>query len=108
MFSLGAQADGTSIPINDRVALRDYILSNNYVSRLTGNEFVKSDEPLTDRVVKYYDDNYNGAVVRYGFGTVLLDKRGVKDSISHGIGRNKASAFAAVPEIIKSGALVDY
>lgn len=108
MFSLGAQADGTSIPINDRVALRDYILSNNYVSRLTGNEFAKSDEPLTDRVVKYYDDNYNGAVVRYGFGTVLLDKRGVKDSISHGIGRNKASAFAAVPEIIKSGALVDY
>lgn len=38
---------------------------------------------------------------------MLLDERSVKDSIAHGIGRNKAIAFAAVPEIIRDGAIID-
>ena len=38
---------------------------------------------------------------------MLLDERSVKDSIAQGIGRNKAIAFAAVPAIIKGGAIID-
>gem|GEM_PF-5313572 len=98
---------GKDISLDDRLAQRRYLLSDNYVSSLTGNEFQKSDSPLTERVVKYYNDNYGGKVERESVGTVLLDGRSVKDSISHGIGRNKAIAFAAVPEIIKDGAIID-
>lgn len=100
--------NGLLIGIDDRLSQKKYLSSNNYVSSLSGSEFEKSKEPLVDRVVKYYTDNYGGEVKRDGFGVVFLDKRGVKDSISHGFGRNKAAAFAAVPEIIKNGALIDY
>ena len=62
---------------------------------------------MIDRVVKFYNDNYGGKVERKGLGTVYMDRRGVKDSISHGIGRLKSAAFAAVPEIIKDGMLID-
>lgn len=95
------------IAIDDRVAQREYLLSDNYVSSLTGDEFAKSDKPLTERVAQFYADNYDGKVERKGLGTVILDKRGVKDSLSHGIGRNKAAAFAAVPDIIRNGVLID-
>ena len=87
--------------------MHDYLFSDNYVSKLTGNEFPKEEESLIDRVVKFYNDNYGGKVERKGLGTVYMDKRGVKDSISHGIGRLKSAAFAAVPEIIKDGMLID-
>ena len=41
-------------------------------------------------------------------GEVILNRRGVKDDISHGIGRKKAASFAAVPEVIEQGKIVDY
>jgi len=91
----------------ERVAQRDYILSDKYVTSLKGDEFAKTDEPLTDRVAKYYSDNYDGQIERENFGVVILDRRGVKDSISHGIGRTKSAAFAAVPEIIRDGIQID-
>ena len=103
----GYGVDAREIALDDRVAQRDYLLSDNYVSSLTGDEFAKSDKPLTERVAEYYTEKYDGKVEREGLGTVILDKRGVKDSLSHGIGRNKAAAFAAVPDIICNGVLID-
>ena len=103
----GERVKGNDIAIDDRVAQREYLLSDNYVASLTGDEFAKSDEPLTERVAQFYAENYGGEVEREGVGVVVLDKRGVKDSISHGVGRNKAAAFAAVPDIIRDGVLVD-
>lgn len=95
------------IAISDRMAQREYLLSDNYVSSLAGDEFAKSDKPLTERVAQFYAEKFDGKVEREGLGTVILDKRGVKDSLSHGIGRNKAAAFAAVPDIIRNGVLID-
>lgn len=103
-----ARNTGRDIALDDRVSQREYLLSDNYVARLTGNEFAKSDTPLTERVAQFYTEKYGGKVEREGFGMVHLDKRGVKDSLSHGLGRNKAAAFAAVPSIIKDGALIDH
>jgi len=85
----------------------EYLLGNNYASILTGNEFQKDETPLTEKVVKYYLDKYNGRIERDNFGTVILDKNGVNDSLSHGIGRTKASAFMAVPNIIQKGRIID-
>lgn len=58
-------------------------------------------------MVRYYDENYSGRVEREGLGEVLLDRRGVRDSIAHGIGRTKSAAFAAVPDIIKNGVIIE-
>lgn len=37
-----------------------------------------------------------------------MQKRGIKDDISHGIGQEKAAAFMAVPDVLKCGKVVDY
>ncbi len=91
----------------EKAAIAAYLLGDDVVARLTGNEFEKDDMPITKRVAEYYDTKYAGRVERAGVGTILLDERSVKDSISHGLGRTKAAAFAAVPEIISGGRIID-
>ena len=86
--------------------MKDYLLHGKPVSGLTGNEFQKDKTPLTEKVGKFYQEKYGGEVTRDGFGKVVLDKRGVKDSLSHGIGRAKSAAFAAVPSIITDGRII--
>lgn len=39
-------------------------------------------------------------------GDIVLDKEGVKSSIGHGVGREKISAFALIPEIIEKGRII--
>ena len=85
----------------------DFIYTTEPVSELTGDEFQKDDKPLTDKVVDFYKENYNGQVERTDIGVVKLDKEGVKDSLGHGIGRKKAIAYASVPEVIKNGFIFD-
>ena len=41
-----------------------------------------------------------------GIGSVTLDAAAVKRSIGHGIGRDKAAAFAAVPDVLRLGRIV--
>ena len=91
----------------EKAALRNALLNGKAVTTLTGNEFGKDEVRLTDKVPAYYQENYGGKVTRDGLGEVLLDKESVKDSISHGIGRTKSAAFAAVPEIITQGLIID-
>jgi hypothetical protein len=91
----------------EAAAKYDYLLSESWVAHLTGSEFQKDATPLTEKVAQFYLNKYNGQVERKGFGIVVLDKKGVKDSIAHGIGSTKSAAFAAVPDIIKSGVVID-
>ncbi len=74
---------------------------------LTGEEFAKGEKNLVQQVGEYFDQ-LGGQVERQGFGTVRLSRRGVKDSMAHGLGRKKAAAFAAVPEVIQNGVQIDY
>ena len=86
---------------------KKFLLSDNVVDKLKGDEFKSDGVPLTEKVDKYYKEKYNGKVDRDDLGEVILDKRSVKDSIAHGIGKLKASAFAGVPEVIKKGLIID-
>ena len=36
-------------------------------------------------------------------GEVKLDLEGIKDSLGHGLGKEKAAAYAAVPQLIEKG-----
>jgi hypothetical protein len=89
------------------VSVYDYLLSENWVVTLTGNEFQKDGVPLTEKVTDFYRKHYNAEVQREGLGRVVLNERGVKDSLAHGVSRQKCAAFAAVPDIIKYGIIVE-
>ena len=91
----------------EKAAIANKLLHGESVAKLSGNEFAKDGTPLTTKVAQFYKDKFGGAVTREGLGEVILDERSVKDSMSHGIGRTKSAAFAAVPNIIKDGVVVD-
>ncbi|MBL9177751.1 MAG: hypothetical protein JNM65_06795 [Verrucomicrobiaceae bacterium] len=75
---------------------------------LTGHEFGKvPGESLVDRVAQWFDEQLGGRAVNPELGEVVLNKRGVQDSMAHGIGRAKAAAFAAIPDVIAKGRIID-
>lgn len=82
------------------VAIMDPVVS------LTGNEFAKSNVDLITQVTDYF--NSVGGVAHSQYGDVRLTRSGVKASIGHGIGRNKAIAFKAVQNVLQDGLMIDY
>jgi hypothetical protein len=86
---------------------KNFLLNSKPVAALTGDEFAKDGIPLTTKVGEFYKNNFNGKIERKGVGVIILDERSVKDSLSHGLGRLKSSAFAAVPNVISDGLIID-
>lgn len=85
----------------------EQVLTMDPVSELTGKEFQKDETKLTEKVNKYYQENYNNQIERAGVGIVKLDLRSIKDSMAHGVSKEKSAAFQAVPEVIKNGLIFD-
>jgi hypothetical protein len=77
------------------------------VAQITGQEFAKGEKDLVTQVNEFFAQLGNSAH-NPQLGDVILDRRGIKDDIAHGIGRKKAAAFAAVPDVIEQGLIVDY
>ncbi|NCC68257.1 MAG: hypothetical protein EOM14_08730 [Clostridia bacterium] len=76
------------------------IQSVNPVADLSGTEFSKSSIGIIEQVSEFFKSIGN-KVTRSGFGDVILDKRGVKNDVAHGLGRAKAITFAAIPDVIQ-------
>ena len=76
------------------------------LAEMTGNEFQGGGKKLVDQVTDFFKSLGN-KVTRVGFGDVTLSRSGARDSISHGMGRNKAIAFTAVPSVIENGEIID-
>ena len=96
------------IPTDNILLALNYLILGNPVKMISGKEFQKDGIKLTEKVPKYYNLNYNGSVDNPILGKVALDLEGVKASLGHGIGKEKAAAFAAVPEVIKEGFIYNY
>lgn len=77
------------------------------VVEITGEEFAKGETDLITQVERFFAEHHNSAY-NDQLGEVILDRKGVKSDIAHGIGRKKAAAFAAVPSVIEQGYVVDY
>lgn len=60
------------------------------------------------QTVSEFFSSIGNAAENEELGSVILRKRGIKDDISHGIGREKVVAFMAVPDVLKHGKVVDY
>lgn len=76
------------------------------VDTLTGNEFLKGETDLIKQVEDYFNEIGNTATNEI-LGDVALNRKGIKSSIGHGIGRMKAIAFRSVPDVIERGKIID-
>ena len=86
---------------------KDFLLNDDTVSKLTGDEFSRKEGfSLTEQVEQYFNE-MNNSVESPFFGKVVLDREGADDSLSHGMGRLKAVAYAGVPNVIKNGVIID-
>ncbi|MGN1369978.1 MAG: LPD38 domain-containing protein [Aristaeellaceae bacterium] len=95
--------DMNAIPIEENVKS---VSEMEPVSILQGNEFSMSSGTVLNQVREFF--NKIGSSVRNNvLGDVQLVGRGVKDSIGHGLGPEKTIAFAAVPDVIAYGKIVN-
>ena len=93
-----------NLPQNLKDAV-DFVMNGKPVYNIRQNEFPENGESLNNRVVTFYNNEYGGKVDTE-IGTILLDNKGVVSSIKHGLSSKKANAFAAVPEVLRRGKLV--
>ncbi len=77
------------------------------VSKLSGQEFQKVEGKSLVEQVSGFFKSIGNKVANPQLGEVILNERGIKDSIAHGLGRIKAAAFLAVPDVIKGGEIVE-
>ena len=80
----------------------DFLESTAPVKELSGQEFQKDGVKLTEKVPAFFD-SINNVAHNEELGDVVLNLKGVEDSITHGVGRLKATAFMAVSEVIEKG-----
>jgi len=92
--------------VRARLAARDFLETTAPVATIDGTEFPVSDTPLADRVAQWYQDNGYATLTVPNLGTVTLDKKAVARSMNHGLGRDKAAAFAAVPDVLLGGRII--
>lgn len=84
-----------------------WLISGEYISEMGYFEFPHVGETLIDDIAAYYLEEVEGHIERPGIGDILLDKTSVKNSYYHGVGANKITAFAVVPDVLKSGVQID-
>ena len=85
---------------------KEFLFNSKPVAVLAGDEFAKREGiTLMQQVTEYYTA-IGGKALSPVYGEVILDKKGVDNDFAHGVGRIKAVAFAAVPQIIEKGAVI--
>lgn len=77
------------------------------VVEISGEDFQPDGKKLREKVVKYWNERYQGVAVNPTIGKVSLDVKGVKSSTYHGMGPVKAAAFMAVHDVIEKGVLIE-
>lgn len=80
--------------------------SMDVVKTLSGDEFKSDGSRMLDRVIEFFDSLGNN-VYSDTFGDVALTKSSARSEIRHGLTRSKVAAFAALPEVITNGVVID-
>ncbi len=75
------------------------VATMNIVAEMDGTEFAKGEKDLVTQVTEFFDSINN--TVKNEYGTHVLDRNGIKDSIGYGMGRNKAITYKAVPAVLE-------
>ncbi|MDR1298934.1 MAG: hypothetical protein LBJ84_01615, partial [Oscillospiraceae bacterium] len=74
------------------------------VATLTGDEFRNESGTVLQKIGKFFKGV--GSVENPDIGAISLTESGVRDSLSHGFGNEKIAAFAAVPDVLREGKVI--
>lgn len=77
------------------------------VTEMEGTEFGKGEKKLSEQILEFFE-SIGGKAHNEVVGDVILNKRAIKDDMAHGISRKKAVAFAAIPDVIEKGHVLDH
>ena len=77
------------------------------ISAISGREFTTEGRTLLDDVDRFFK-SVGGQVYNSRLGDINLTRRGVKDNLAHGMTPQKASAFAAIPDVLREGKVVGF
>ena len=78
------------------------------VIHLRGDEFKLGTGKLKEEVLNHYKNEYGGSVDVPIIGDVALDRKGLEKSLGHGMTKEKAAAYAAVPSVLTNGRIIRY
>lgn len=82
------------------------LLNDKPVCILKGDEFLpKEGTSFKAQVSDYFQQQ--GGSANSPFGVVVLDIKGIKNDISHGVGRLKSVSFAAVKDVLEKGGVIN-
>lgn len=82
------------------------LLNSEPVVSLSGDEFLPIEgKTFIQQVQEFFAAQ--GGKANSPFGIVLLDKKGIKNDLGHGIGRLKAASFAAVKDVLEKGVVIN-
>ena len=77
------------------------------VSNLTGEEFSSDGKSsLKDRVITFFN-SFKNSVQSKELGKVAVTLSSFRDNKGHGLTYNKVVSFAAIPDVIKNGRVID-
>ena len=82
-------------------------IANQKPIKIRGERFKMGTGTLKADVEQFFREHGNMAHNDV-LGDVALNTRGIKDSIAHGMSKEKAAAYEALPSLIKNGKIVDY
>lgn len=75
-------------------------VSVNDVNNTTGRTMAEKARALFERIT--------GIVRRPDFGDIEINKRAIKDDLSHGVGAAKAAVIPAIPSVLQNGIQIDF
>lgn len=82
------------------------LLNDNPVCILKGDEFLpKEGTTFKSQVSNYFQQQ--GGSANSPFGVVVLDMKGIKNDIHHGMGRLKSVSFAAIKDVLEKGVVIN-
>ena len=85
----------------------NYVAEMSSVSAISGTKFTTEGRTLLDDVDRFFK-SVGGQVYNARLGDINLTRRGVKDSLAHGMTPQKAAAFSAIPDVLRNGKVVGF
>ena len=90
---------------DEKKEVREFLSGNHIITVQSG--IIKADHEGTaiENACKWAE-LHKQIIIRKDIGNIIFNKKGVKNSLSHGFGQRKLDAIQAVPKVIKSGKIV--
>ena len=111
LFSMREDVEITNVRFSDRYTDEEYkanckeLVQMDLVAELIGDE-LDGNLPLKQKIEELFK-SWGGAINTERFGSVALTNSSIRSELRHGTTRNKVTAYAAIPSVLKKGVVID-